>query len=49
MKILTDKYPNNVALDGAGDFVYLAPNQVNLKLTQERFPEVHFLETREVH
>ncbi len=34
---------------GAGDYVYLAPNQVNLKLTQERFPEVRFLETREVH
>ena len=49
LKVLTDKYPNNVALDGAGDFVYLAPNQVNLKLTRERFPEVRFLETREVH
>ncbi len=49
LKLLTDKYSQNIALDGAGDFVYLAPNQVNLKLTQERFPEIRFLETREVH
>jgi peptide chain release factor 3 len=49
LKQLTEKYAQNIALDGAGDYVYLAPNQVNLKLTQERFPEIHFLETREVH
>ena len=49
LKILSEKYPGNIALDGVGDYVYLAPNQVNLKLTQERFPEVRFLETREVH
>ena len=36
------------ALDGAGDHVYLAPSMVNLRLTQERFPNIRFLETREI-
>ncbi len=49
LKLLADKYPQNIALDGAGDQVYLAPNSVNLKLTQERFPDIRFMETREVH
>ena len=49
LKLLADKYPQNIALDGAGDQVYLAPNSVNLKLTQERFPDIQFMETREVH
>ncbi len=48
LKQLTDKYGHNVALDGAEEYVYLAPNRVNLQLTQERFPEVRFLETREI-
>jgi peptide chain release factor 3 len=39
----------NVALDGGEDYVYLASSRVNLQLTQERFPEIEFLETREVH
>jgi peptide chain release factor 3 len=39
----------NVALDGADDYVYLAPSRVNLNLTQERFPDIRFMETREVH
>jgi peptide chain release factor 3 len=38
-----------VAKDGAGDYVYLAPNRVNLQMTQERHPDVVFLETREIH
>jgi len=46
---LTDKYGYNVALDGAEEYVYLAPNRVNLQLTQERFPDVRFLETREIY
>jgi peptide chain release factor 3 len=45
---LIDKAGHNVALDGAGDYVYLAPSQVNLRLTQERFPDIQFMETREV-
>ncbi len=45
---LIDKAGHNVAVDGAGDYVYLAPSQVNLRLTQERFPDIQFMETREV-
>jgi len=48
LKKLADKHGFNVALDGADDYVYLAPNRVNLNLTQERFPEIKFLETREI-
>lgn len=46
---LTDKFCYNVALDGADEYVYLAPNRVNRQLTRERFPEVRFLETREIY
>ena len=49
IRALADKAGVNVALDGAGDYVYLAPNRVNLSMTQERHPEVKFLETREIH
>jgi len=49
LKKLVDKYGFNVALDGANQYVYLAPNRVNLTMTQERFPDVKFLETREVY
>jgi len=38
---------NNVSYDAAGNMAYLAPNNVNLKLTQERWPEVVFHTTRE--
>jgi len=48
LKKLADKHGFNVALDNADDYVYLAPNRVNLNLTQERFPEIKFLETREI-
>jgi len=46
---LADMYPNNIGVDGAGDRVYLASSRVNLQLAQERFPDVKFMETREVH
>ncbi len=46
---LAEKSGVNVALDGAGDYVYLAPNRVNLNMTQERYPQIVFLETREIH
>ena len=49
LRALADKSGVNVALDGAGDYVYLAPNRVNLQMTQERHPEIIFLETREIH
>lgn len=48
IKAIADKYGFNVALDGAGDYVYLAPNRVNLQMTQERYPDIKFLETREI-
>jgi len=46
---LAEKSGVNVALDGAGDYVYLAPNRVNLNMTVEKYPDIVFLETREIH
>jgi peptide chain release factor 3 len=37
----------NLALDHGGSLVYLAPTRVNLQLTQERWPQIQFHETRE--
>lgn len=48
LKSIADKYGFNVALDGAEDYVYLAPNRVNLQMAQERYPGIEFLETREI-
>jgi peptide chain release factor 3 len=42
-----DKNAMNLALDAAGELVYLAPTRVNLQLAQERAPDVQFLATRE--
>lgn len=42
-----NKNETNLALDRAGDFVYLAPTLVNLNLTMERWPEIGFLSSRE--
>ena len=36
-----------LALDHAGELVYLAPSRINLELTMERWPAVAFRETRE--
>lgn len=49
LRALEDKAPANLALDGAGDYVYLAPNRVNLQMAQERHSGIVFLETREIH
>src|SRR3569833_898752 len=38
---------DNLALDHSGALVYLAPSRVNLQLTQERWPDITFHETRE--
>ena len=38
---------DNLALDHAGELVYLAPTRVNLGLTEERWPEIKFSKTRE--
>jgi peptide chain release factor 3 len=48
LKAISDKYGFNVALDGANEYVYLAPNRVNLQMAQERYPDIKFLETREI-
>jgi peptide chain release factor 3 len=37
----------HLALDHAGELVYLAPTRVNLQLTLERWPDIEFRETRE--
>jgi peptide chain release factor 3 len=42
-----EKNAMNLALDGAGQLVYLAPTRVNLQLAQERAPAVRFAATRE--
>ncbi len=42
-----DKVRSNLALDHAGDLAYIAPSRVNLTMTQERWPEIEFLATRE--
>jgi len=38
----------NLAEDGDGLLVYLAPTRVNLALTEERWPDIRFLATREL-
>jgi peptide chain release factor 3 len=38
---------HNVAYDAANNLAYLAPNNVNLQLTQERWPKLTFHTTRE--
>jgi len=42
-----EKNAMNLALDAAGELVYLAPTRVNLQLAEERAPAVRFLATRE--
>jgi peptide chain release factor 3 len=41
------KAHDNLAIDHAGELVYLAPTRVNLGLTEERWPDIKFLKTRE--
>ncbi|MBP6115141.1 MAG: peptide chain release factor 3 [Neisseriaceae bacterium] len=37
----------NLSIDAGNTLAYLAPNRVNLQLTQERWPDIVFHETRE--
>ena len=49
-KMLDDfkrKASNNLALDHAGDLAYIAPTRVNLQMTEERWPDIRFVATRE--
>ena len=48
LKRFQEKAHENLAVDGDGQLVYLAPTRVNLNLTMERWPEVRFLATREL-
>jgi peptide chain release factor 3 len=43
----TRKAHDNLALDHSDSLVYIAPSKVNLTLTEERWPDVKFRETRE--
>jgi peptide chain release factor 3 len=47
LKEFRRQYEARLALDRAGNLVYLAPSLVNLNLTTERWPQVTFLATRE--
>ncbi|MCU7958784.1 MAG: peptide chain release factor 3 [gamma proteobacterium symbiont of Bathyaustriella thionipta] len=38
----------NLAIDGDEQLVYLAPTRVNLQLTEERWPDIRFVATREL-
>ncbi|TNJ35378.1 peptide chain release factor 3 [Arenimonas terrae] len=42
-----EKAAMNLAIDAAGQLVYLAPSRVNLQLTMERWPDLEFAATRE--
>ncbi len=42
-----EKCENNLALDGHDNLIYLAPTQVNLQLTMERWPDIQFHATQE--
>ena len=42
-----DRNSEHLALDAAGELVYLANSRVNLQLTEERWPEITFKATRE--
>jgi len=48
LKRFRDKAYDNLAEDGDGQLVYLAPTRVNLNLTLERWPDIRFLATREL-
>ena len=41
------KAHDNLALDHSELLVYIAPTKVNLNLTEERWPDIRFRETRE--
>jgi peptide chain release factor 3 len=42
-----DKLSGNLSLDSADHLAYLAPTNVNLMMTMERWPQLQFKETRE--
>ena len=40
---------DNIAVDAGGYLAYMAPTMVNLQLTEERWPDIQFHKTREIH
>ena len=40
---------DNLAIDAGGYLAYMAPSLVNLQLTQERWEDIRFFKTREIH
>ena len=38
---------DNLAVDGGGYLTYIAPTRANLMLTEERWPDIQFMKTRE--
>jgi peptide chain release factor 3 len=47
LKEFRERYVTNLAEDAGGSLVYFAPSLVNLRLVQEKWPEVGFAATRE--
>ena len=47
LKEFKQKHAQNLAIDGGGHLSYLANTRVNLQLTEDRWPELEFLATRE--
>jgi peptide chain release factor 3 len=47
LEAFRNKSHDHLAVDHAGQLVYLAPTRVNLDLAIERAPDVSFRETRE--
>jgi peptide chain release factor 3 len=47
LKQFKQKAENNLALDHAGELVYIAPTRVNLQMAMEKWPEIEFQSTRE--
>jgi len=41
------KAHDNLALDHSESLVYIAPSKINLNLTEERWPDINFRETRD--
>jgi peptide chain release factor 3 len=41
------KAHDNLALDHGNSLVYVAPTRVNLSLTEERWPDIEFIKTRD--
>ena len=44
---LKQKVLSNLAVDGSGALMYLAPTRVNMQMAEERYPKINFAATRE--